>query len=244
MCKPPLDASAPQLHSALSATQLAYLKLHIQMKKLQINYNSLLSTLPQSCKKAVENNPNTILDNNIVTKAKKYCFFYHFWVPKDVFPLITLPPGYNLTDPAHWSMPESKIAGFKVELYFMLPSDLKVCATTYGNSGHVFSNAVGAERPNILKSVKDNVQQLFAHLELSANLFANENSRAPCGSNKTVRVLLKMHPGNVDAHYTPLSPILFPKPDALVARDLFKTPLLVSKIIWVMVFGKGVLTGK
>ncbi|KAI5999856.1 hypothetical protein F5J12DRAFT_895098 [Pisolithus orientalis] len=224
MCEPPLDASAPQLCSALSATQLAYLKLH-------------------SHKKAVENNPNTVLDNNIVAQAKKYCFFYHFWVPEDVFQLITPPPGYDLTDPAHWSMPESKIVGFKVELYFMLPSDLKVHVTTYGNFGHVFSNAVGAERPNILKPVKDNMQQLFAHLELSANLFTNENSRALCGSNEAVRVLLKMHLGNMDACYTPLSPILIPKPDTPVARDLFKTPLLVN-IIWVMVFGKGVLTGK
>ncbi|KAI5995798.1 hypothetical protein F5J12DRAFT_785566 [Pisolithus orientalis] len=190
--EPPLDASAPQLCSALGATQLAYLKLHIQMKKLQIDYNSLLSTLLQSCKKAVENNLNTVLDNNIITQAKKYCFFYHFWVPKDVFPLITLLPGYDLT--------ESKIAGFKAELYFMLPSDLKVHATTYGNFGHVFSNAVGAERPNILKPVKDNMQQLFAHLELSADLFTNENSRALHGSNEAVRVLLKMHPGNMDAH--------------------------------------------
>ncbi|KAI6020933.1 hypothetical protein BKA83DRAFT_4494754 [Pisolithus microcarpus] len=49
-----------------------------------------------------------------------------------------------------------------------------------------------------------------------------------------------MHPGNVDTRYTPLSPILFPKPDVPVARDLFKTQLLVN-IIWVMVFGKSVL---
>ncbi|KIO06647.1 hypothetical protein M404DRAFT_24360 [Pisolithus tinctorius Marx 270] len=236
MCKPPLDASAPQLRSALGATQLAYSKLHIQMKQLQIDYNSLLSTLPQSHKKAVENNPNTILDNNIIAQAKKYCFFYHFWLPKDVFPLVTLLPGYDLTDPACWSMPESKITGFKAELYFMLPSNLKVHVTTYSNFGCVFSNAVGAERPNILKPVKDNTQQLFAHLELSADLFANENSRALHGSNEAVRVLLKMHPGNVDAHYTPLSPILFPKPDTLVARDLFKTPLLVN-IIRVMKLG-------
>ncbi|KAI6145807.1 hypothetical protein BKA82DRAFT_26916 [Pisolithus tinctorius] len=228
MCKPPPDASAPQLCSALGATQLAYSKLHVQMKQLRINYNSLLSTLPQSRKKAVENNLNTVLDNNIITQAKKYCFFYHFWVPKYVFPLITPLPGYDLTDPACWSTPESKITGFKAELYFMLPSNLKVHVTTYGNFGHVFSNAVGAERPNILKPVKDNVQQLFAHLELSANLFANENSRALHGSNEAVRVLLKMHPGNVDTCYTPLSPILFPKPDAPVARDLFKTPLLVN----------------
>ncbi|KIN95001.1 hypothetical protein M404DRAFT_34567 [Pisolithus tinctorius Marx 270] len=243
MHEPPPDASAPQLRSALGATQLAYSKLHVQMKQLRINYNSLLSTLPQSCKKAVENNPNTILDNNIIAQAKKYCFFYHFWVPKDVFPLVTPPPGYNLTDPARWSTPESKITGFKAELYLMLPSNLEVRVTMYGNFGRVFSNAVGAERPNILKPVKDNAQQLFAHLELSANLFANENSRALHGSNEAVRVLLKMHPRNINTRYTPLSPILFPKPDAPVARDLFKTPLLVN-IIQVMVFGKGVLTGK
>ncbi|KAI6138247.1 hypothetical protein BKA82DRAFT_28232 [Pisolithus tinctorius] len=240
MHEPPPDASAPQLRSALGATQLAYSRLHIQMKQLRIGYNSLLSTLPQSHKKAVENNLNTILDNNIIAQAKKYCFFYHFWVPKDVFPLITLPPGYDLTDPAHWSMPESKIAGFKAEPYFMLPSNLKVHATTYSNFGCVFSNAVGAERPNILKPVKDNAQQLFAHLELSANLFANENSRALCGSNEAVRVLLKMHPRNIDACYTPLSPILFPKPDAPVARDLFKTPLLVN--VWYLLSSDHKLT--
>ncbi|KAI6000202.1 hypothetical protein F5J12DRAFT_784506 [Pisolithus orientalis] len=128
----------------------------------------LLSTLPQNHKRAVENNPNMILDNNIAAQAKK-------------------------------------------------------------NFGHVFSNVVGAERPNILKPVKDNVQQLFMHLGL--------------GSNEDMKVLLKMHPGSVGTCYTPLSLILFPKPDALVARDLFKSQLLVN-IIHVMVFGKGVLMGK
>ncbi|KAI6144107.1 hypothetical protein BKA82DRAFT_32605 [Pisolithus tinctorius] len=140
-------------------------------------------------------------------------------------------------------MPESKIIGLKVELYSMLPSDLKAHATTYSNFGHVFSNAVMAERPNILKPIKDNAQQFFMHLGLSANLFAAENSRILQGSSEDVKVLLKMHPGSVGTCYTPLSPILFPKPDALVARDLFKSQLLVN-IIHVMVFGKGVLTGK
>ncbi|KAI6142194.1 hypothetical protein BKA82DRAFT_34564 [Pisolithus tinctorius] len=121
------------------------------MKKLRTDYNSLLSTLPQNRKRAVENNPNTMLDNNITAQAKKYCFFYHFWVPKDVFPLMIPPPGYDLNDPARWSTPESRIIGLKVELYSMLPSDLKARATTYSNFGRVFSNAVGAERPNILK---------------------------------------------------------------------------------------------
>ncbi|KAI6012865.1 hypothetical protein BKA83DRAFT_13923 [Pisolithus microcarpus] len=191
MCEPAPDASAPQLCNALGIAQLAYSKLH-------------------NHKRAVENNPNTVLDNNIVIQAKKYCFFYHFWIPKDLFPLTTLPPGYDLDDPARWSMSESKLVGFKAELYLMLPNDLKVHATTYSNFGHVFSNAVGAKRPNILKPVKDNMQQLFAYLGL----------------------------GNVDTRYTPLSPILFPKPDAP-----FKTQLLVN-IIQVMVFGKSVLAGK
>ncbi|KIK25422.1 hypothetical protein PISMIDRAFT_9622 [Pisolithus microcarpus 441] len=34
MCELPLDASAPQLHTALGTAQLAYSKLHIEMKKL------------------------------------------------------------------------------------------------------------------------------------------------------------------------------------------------------------------
>ncbi|KAI6146829.1 hypothetical protein BKA82DRAFT_32105 [Pisolithus tinctorius] len=185
------------------------------MKKLRTDYNSLLSTLLQNHKRAVENNPNTMLDNNITAQAKKYCFFYHFWVPKDVFLLMIPPPGYDLNDPAHWSTPESRIISLKVELYSMLPSDLKAHATTYSNFGCVFSNAVGAERPNILKPIKDNTQQLFTHLGLRS----------------------------VGTRYTPLSPILFPKPDALVARDLFKSQLLVN-IIRVMVFGKGILMGK
>ncbi|KAI6154902.1 hypothetical protein BKA82DRAFT_4010622 [Pisolithus tinctorius] len=201
---------------------------HLEMLVLP-SYAFLLSTLPQNHKRAVENNPNTILDNNIAAQAKKYCFFYHFWVPKDVFLLMIPPPGYNLNNPARWSMPESKIIGLKVELDSMLPSDLKACTTTYSNFGHVFSNVVGAERPNILKPIKDNTQQLFVHLGLR--------------SNEDVKALLKMHPGSIGTRYTPLSLILFPKPDALVARDLFKSQLLVN-IIHVMVFGKGILTGK
>ncbi|KAI6002590.1 hypothetical protein F5J12DRAFT_893999 [Pisolithus orientalis] len=227
MCEPPPDASTPQLCIS------AYSKLHIEMKKLQTDYNSLLSTLPQNCKRAVENNPNMILDNNIAAQAKKYCFFYHFWVLKDAFPLMIPLPGYDLNDPTCWSMPESKIISLKVELYSMLPSDLKAHATTYSNFGHVFSNMVGAERPNIPKPIKDNAQQLFVHLGL----------KILQGSNEDVKALLKMHPGSVGTHYTPLSLILFPKPDALVARDLFKSQLLVN-IIHVMAFGKGVLTGK
>ncbi|KAI6003564.1 hypothetical protein EDC04DRAFT_2971131 [Pisolithus marmoratus] len=227
----PPDASAPQLCSALGATQLAYSNLHIEMKKLQTNYNSLLSTLPQNCKRVVENNPNTVLDNNIAISAKKYCFLYHFWVPKDLFPLTTLPPGYDLNDLAHWNTPESKLAGLKAELCLMLPNDLGLHSTTYHDFGRMFSNAIGAERPNILKPIKDNAQQLFAYLGLGADLFTSENSRALRRSNETVKVLLKMHPGNVDACYTPLSPLLFPKPDTPVARDLFKTQLLARYLL-------------
>ncbi|KAI6035879.1 hypothetical protein EDC04DRAFT_2604787 [Pisolithus marmoratus] len=195
-----------------------------------------------NCKRAVENNLNTALENNIAAQVKKYCFCYHYWVPKDIFPLMTPPPGYDLNDPTRWSTAKSKISGLKAELYFMLPNNLKL-HITYDKFGHVFSNAVGAERPNILKPVKDNAQQLFAHLGLDTDLFVNENSRTLQGSNKAVKVLLKMHPGNVGTCYTPLSPLLFPKPDAPVARDLFKTQLLVN-IIWVMIFGKGILAGK
>ncbi|KAI6102267.1 hypothetical protein F5141DRAFT_1065742 [Pisolithus sp. B1] len=220
MHEPPPDACAPQLHAALGAAQIAYSKLHVEMKKLQTDYNSLLSSIPQNRKRTVENNLNVILDNNIATLAKKDCFCYHFWVPKDLFLLTTLSPGYDLNNPACWSMPESKLSGLKAELYFMVPNDLRVHVTSYSNFSHVFSNAVRAERPNILKPV--------------------------------VKALLKMHGGNAGTHYTPLSPLLFPKPDAPVAQDLFKTQLLVnlthpkyfSKIIWVMVFGKGVLAGK
>ncbi|KAI6024320.1 hypothetical protein EDC04DRAFT_2606500 [Pisolithus marmoratus] len=235
----PPDASAPQLRVALGTAQLAYSKLHAEMKKLRTNYDSLLSTLPQNRKRAVENNPNTALENNIAAQAKKYCFCYHYWVPKDVFLLTTPPPGYDLNDPARWSTAESKISSLKAELYFMLPNNLKL-HITYDKFGRVFSNAVGAERPNILKPVKDNAQQLFAHLGLDTDLFANENSRTLRGSNEAVKALLKMHPGNVGARYTPLSPLLFPKLDAPVARDLFKMQLLVN----VMIFGKGVLAGK
>ncbi|KAI5996645.1 hypothetical protein EDC04DRAFT_2909921 [Pisolithus marmoratus] len=127
---------------------------------------------------------------------------------------MTPPPGYDLNDPARWSTAKSKISSLKAELYFMLPNNLKL-HITYDKFGCVFSNAVGAERPNILKPVKDNA----------------------------VKVLLKMHPGNVGTRYTPLSPLLFPKLDAPVARDLFKTQLLVN-IIQVMIFGKGILAGK
>ncbi|KAI6027156.1 hypothetical protein EDC04DRAFT_2605917 [Pisolithus marmoratus] len=238
----PPDASAPQLCVALGTAQLAYSKLHAEMKKLRTNYDSLLSTLPQNHKRAVENNPNTALENNIAAQVKKYCFCYHYWVPKDVFLLTTPPPGYDLNDPTRWSTAESKISSLKAELYFMLPNNLKL-HITYDKFRHVFSNAVGAERPNILKPVKDNAQQLFVHLGLDTDLFANENSRTLRGSNEAVKALLKMHPGNVGARYTPLSPLLFPKPDAPVARDLFKTQLLVN-IIRVMIFGKGVLAGK
>ncbi|KAI6111295.1 hypothetical protein F5141DRAFT_1063606 [Pisolithus sp. B1] len=136
-------------------------------------------------------------------------------------------------------MPESKLSGLKAELYFMVPDDLRVHVTSYSNFSCVFSNAVRAERPNILKPIKDNAPKLFTYLGLNTDLFV-------------VKALLKMHGGNAGTRYTPLSPLLFPKPDAPVAQDLFKTQLLVnlthpkyfSKIIQVMVFGKGVLAGK
>ncbi|KAI6005415.1 hypothetical protein EDC04DRAFT_2611551 [Pisolithus marmoratus] len=65
MHEAPPDTSAPQLCVALGTAQLAYSKLHTEMKKLQTNYDSLLSTLPQNHKRAVENNLNTALENNI-----------------------------------------------------------------------------------------------------------------------------------------------------------------------------------
>ncbi|KAI6096392.1 hypothetical protein F5141DRAFT_1067762 [Pisolithus sp. B1] len=199
----------------------------------------LLSSIPQNHKRTVENNLNVILDNNISALEKKYCFCYHFWIPKDLFPLMTPPPGYDLNDPAHWSMPKSKLSGLKAELYFMVPDNLRVHVTSYSNFSCVFSNAVRAERPNILKPVKENAPKLFTYLGLNTDLFANENSKALQGSNEVVKALLKMHTGNASTHYTPLSPLLFPKPDAPVAWDLFKTRLLVDA----MVFGKGILAG-
>ncbi|KAI6122717.1 hypothetical protein EDD16DRAFT_1518329 [Pisolithus croceorrhizus] len=168
MRKPPPDASAPQFH------YLHYGDRHLVLLRF------LLSSIPQNHKRTVENNLNVILDNNMAALAKKYHFCYHFWVPKDLFLLTTPPPGYYLNDSACWSMPKSKLSGLKAELYFMVPDNLRVHVTSYSNFSHVFSNAVGAERPNILKPVKDNALKLFAYLGLNTDLFANENSRAFC----------------------------------------------------------------
>ncbi|KAI6112215.1 hypothetical protein EV401DRAFT_1890461 [Pisolithus croceorrhizus] len=160
---------------------------HLQMLVLpsfitytMVTGTCLLSSILQNHKRTVENNLNVILDNNMAALAKKYRFCYHFWVPKDLFLLTTPPPGYYLNDSACWSMPKSKLSGLKAELYFMVPDNLRVHVTSYSNFSHVFSNAVGAERPNILKPVKDNALKLFAYLGLNTDLFANENSRAFC----------------------------------------------------------------
>ncbi|KIK90457.1 hypothetical protein PAXRUDRAFT_14346 [Paxillus rubicundulus Ve08.2h10] len=167
MYNPPPDASTTELHKALGTTQLAYSRVCGELTKLRNKHNALLSILPQTRKKAVEiGSANVLLDSSIVTQAKKYCFLYHFWMPKDIFPLTIPSPDFNLNSPARWHTPELKITGNKAELYFMIPPKLQRHATTYVSFGRVFANAVSSERPNILKPVKDNAAQLFSSLNL------------------------------------------------------------------------------
>ncbi|KAG1730466.1 hypothetical protein EDB19DRAFT_1832029 [Suillus lakei] len=177
------------------------------------------------------------LDSSISHQGQRYVLYCQFWVTNGLFPTT---PQLDV-DPCRttrWTSPEAKLKGAMAELYLFIPKDLHHSMETYPQFASLFHAAVSSERSNILHSIKDCAGVIFSSFKLDPNLFADQPSKKQ--DNKDLLVLLKR---NGEGDYIRLALILFAKPDAMVADDFLKSPVLI-KIVHVEVFGKAILGGK
>ncbi|KIK81388.1 hypothetical protein PAXRUDRAFT_27888 [Paxillus rubicundulus Ve08.2h10] len=164
-----------------------------------------------------------LVDSNITTAGKKYCVLYHLWVPKNLFPICLQMSDINPLSPLHWSTAESQAAGNQAELYVMMPEELCKQMTIHSQFKSV---------SNALKVFKDSVAILFVPLKLDPMVFAGPKAQV----EKHEDFLVLLRKADKD-EYTPLTPILFPDPHAMVSRDLFNNLVLVN-ITHIMMYGK------
>ncbi|KAG2138226.1 hypothetical protein BD769DRAFT_1384751 [Suillus cothurnatus] len=102
-----------------------------------------------------------------------------------------------------------------------------------------FHAAVSTERSNIVHAIKSCAGIIFASLKLNPTLFSSQTD-AQNLDNPDLLCLLKK---NGEGEYIWLAPILFAKPDAMVADKFLKNPVLVQ-IVCVEIYGKKILSRK
>ncbi|KAG2354732.1 hypothetical protein BDR07DRAFT_1494149 [Suillus spraguei] len=180
----------------------------------------------------------------ITGKGKKYTLFYHFWVIPGIF-LTTPQPEIDSRSPTRWASPEAKVNGAMAELYQCVSKDLHASMEKYTAFDSLFRAAVSAEQSNIMHTIKSCAGIIFSSLKLDATLFSSQTD-ARKQDNHDLLCLLKK---NGEGEYIWLAPILFTRPDTMVADEFLKNPVLVqistgSIIIRVEMYGKKILSGK
>ncbi|KAI9572237.1 hypothetical protein HD554DRAFT_2168471 [Boletus coccyginus] len=225
MLNPAPDANARELRraavllQALGLTQLAFSDTRTKLLDLMKRYNALASEAQRSRKGGHKSKAPSSLEQSISDAAKKYCLFYHLWVPPLLFP-VKARPDIDPRDLSRWQSSEGQIIAEQAELYQMLPSELHKLLMTFPEFSRVFSKTMTEERANIVKNIKDVSVDLFSSLDIKATLFSGDKSLKALDP-KLLGLLKK--PG--DSH------------------DLFKSPVLV-KIACVLMFGKAILSNK
>ncbi|KAF8123036.1 hypothetical protein EV363DRAFT_1455964 [Boletus edulis] len=201
MLNPAPDANAQELRKALGLAQLAFSDTRAKLLDLMKRYNALASEAQRSRKGGPGHKskaPST-LEQSISDATKKYCLFYHLWVPPLLFP-VKAQPDIDPCDLSHWQSSEGQIIAEQVELYQMLPSELHKSLTTFPDSRRLWLRSAR----NIVKNIKDVSANLFSELDIKATLFSGDKSLKAL--DPMLSGLLKK-PG--DSQYTQLSPILF-----------------------------------
>ncbi|KAG1728956.1 uncharacterized protein EDB91DRAFT_1253213 [Suillus paluster] len=206
------------MHRALKTAQEAYNSLWVEFKGLRKDYFTLLATVP-ACNRNRTLKKTSILDMKITAKGKKYTLFYHFWVIPSV--LLTMPqPEINPCSPTHWASPEAKVNGAMAELYKCVSKDLHGSMEKYTAFDSLFCTAVSTERSKIVHAIKSCAGIIFSSLNLNPTLFLSQTD------------------ARKQDNHDLLSPILFARPDAMVADEFLKNPVLVQ------MYGKKILSGK
>ncbi|KIK43162.1 hypothetical protein CY34DRAFT_82254 [Suillus luteus UH-Slu-Lm8-n1] len=233
--------SVPQpeapMHEVRKATQQAYNSLRVEFKALKKDYLTLSATVPaRSCNRALKK--TSALDTKITAEGKKYTLFYHFWVIPGVFPT-TPQPDNDPRNPTRWASPEAKLNGAMAELYQCVSKDLHKSMEKYSSFDSLFRAAVSAERSNIVHAIKSCASLVFSSLKLDPTLFSSQTDARKRDDHDLLCLLKK----NGEGEYIRLAPVLFARPDAMVADEFLKNPVLV-KIIQVEIYGKKILSGK
>ncbi|KAI5981971.1 hypothetical protein EDD15DRAFT_2367786 [Pisolithus albus] len=228
------SAEAHELRKALAIAQKAYADARTELRSVRKELAVLSSALPARKRNRVLNRTET-LDSSIAKEAKKYVMLYHFWVTDRVFPT-TFKPNVDPRSPSRWSSPEAKIEGMVAELYNLIPKSLHESMEQYPRFGSVFTSALGQERSNILKAIKDSASLIFAQYNLDPSVLSTQDPSKQ--TDPRFRSLLMK-----DDKYTRLAPILFKNHEALVPDGFLKSPIIIS-IIRVLVFGKASLSNQ
>ncbi|KAG2141227.1 hypothetical protein DEU56DRAFT_911333 [Suillus clintonianus] len=225
------------MHEALETAQQAYNSLRVEFKALKKDYLVLSATVPaRSRNRAL--NKTSALDMKITAEGKKYTLFYHFWVIPGVFPT-TPQPDNDPHSPTRWASPEAKLNGAMAELYNCVSKDLHKSMEKYTAFDSLFRAAVSAERSNIVHTIKSCASLIFSTLKLDPTLFSSQTDTRKRDDHDLLHLLKK----NGEGEYIRLAPILFARPDTMVAKEFLKNPVLV-KIIRVEMYGKKILSGK
>lgn len=129
------------------------------------------------------------------------------------------------------------------------------CPTTNLHDTSQFRAAVSAEQSNIVHAIKSCTGIIFASLKLDPTLFSSQTDTWKRDNPDLLRLLKK----NDEGEYIRLAPILFARPDAMVADEFLKNLVLVqvsTVVIWKMahwlsfqivrveMYGKKILSGK
>ncbi|KAG1743671.1 uncharacterized protein EDB91DRAFT_1081052 [Suillus paluster] len=221
---PPLDVP---MHEALETVQQAYNSLHVEFKGLRKDYLTLSATVP-ACSRNRTLKKTSMLDAKITAEGKKYTLFYHFWVIPGVF-LTTPQPDIDPCSPTHWASPKAKLNGSMAELYKCVSKDLHGSMEKY----------TAFDSLTVLQLTYMILLSFALQLALSGQTLCML-SRAALRDNPGLLRLLKK---NGEGEYIWLAPILFARPDAMVADEFLKNPVLVQ-IVHVEMYGKKILSGK
>ncbi|KIJ14121.1 hypothetical protein PAXINDRAFT_13035 [Paxillus involutus ATCC 200175] len=166
------------------------------------------------------------LDLKIIKAAKKYTMFYHFWINDNLFPT-TPKPDIDPRSPARWSSPESMADGTIAELYEAVPQELHEKMKIYKGFGSLFRTTIGAERSNLLRSIKDSADLLFAPLNLSPKLYSSQ-SHDKASNVDLLRLLKKPESVRVEGKYERVAPVLFADPQVMSSNTFLKSEILLN----------------
>ncbi|KAG2144312.1 hypothetical protein DEU56DRAFT_910667 [Suillus clintonianus] len=208
------------MHEAIKTAQQAYNSLRVEFKALKKDYLALSATVPaRSRNRAL--NKTSALDTKITAEGKKYTLFYHFWVIPGVFPT-TPQPDNDPRSSTRWASPEAKLNGAMAELYNCVSKDLHKSMEKY--------------------TAFDSLFRATSHL-LNTQARSHSLSSQTDTRKRDDHDLLHLLKKNGEGDYIRLAPILFARPDTMVAEEFLENPVLV-KIIRVEMYGKKILSGK
>ncbi|KAG1756382.1 uncharacterized protein EDB91DRAFT_1241455 [Suillus paluster] len=207
------------------------------LKALKKDYLTLSATVP-ACSRNHALKKTSTLDTKITAKGKKYTLFYHFWVIPGVFPM-TPQPDNDPCSPTRWASPKARCHGAMAELYKCVSKDLHKSMEKYTAFDSLFRAAVSTEQSNIVHAIKSCASLIFSMLKLDPTLFSSQTDARKRDNHDLLRLLKK----NGKGEYIRLTPILFARPDAMVADEFLKNPVLV-KIVHIEMYRKKILSGK